>query len=436
MYIHDSFSHENSRMSKRQPGFIQRRESEASFADNRQDTAAQLRLQELADNHAERLPVAQLQSMANAYTDQQTLSVQRKENTGLPNPLKTGVEALSGFAMDNVKVHYNSSKPSSLQAHAFAQGTEIHLAPGQEQHLPHEAWHVVQQKQGRVQPTKQLEGKHPVALNDDAILEKEADVMGAKALGISSVSEGTMKQTVEPLQRVVQRYKIQHNIKISDNDLYRIDQARTHQLQVAPGAQGPQPAHLFHIVGHTPDGFVVYEFNGVFQNDCLGFAEYLSRGSYEKSPAFRAKGDKQLKNDNDRLFGHSENQNLNISEEARITGKKRKSEFSQGDDANPAIGEAYSIVRGEIEDDECPYHIAYVVANDGGDNVTCEADAGQRRRRRPIFDMYATPQKKKSKGGSTTIVTEGETFHNTYKKAYTTSGKPKIPAVTGILTVK
>ena len=27
---------------------------------------------------------------------------------------------------------------------AYAQGSDIHLAPGQEQHLPHEAWHVVQ----------------------------------------------------------------------------------------------------------------------------------------------------------------------------------------------------------------------------------------------------------------------------------------------------
>ncbi|HAP61901.1 MAG TPA: hypothetical protein DCR93_21180, partial [Cytophagales bacterium] len=34
-------------------------------------------------------------------------------------------------------------------------GTDIHLAPGQQKHLPHEAWHVVQQKQGRVKPTLQ-----------------------------------------------------------------------------------------------------------------------------------------------------------------------------------------------------------------------------------------------------------------------------------------
>lgn len=99
---------------------------------------------------------------------------------GLPANLKSGIEGLSGIAMDDVRVHYNSSKPAQLQAHAYAQGTDIHIAPGQERHLPHEAWHVVQQKQGRVKPTLQLKG---VAINDDSALEREADVMGGRAVG-------------------------------------------------------------------------------------------------------------------------------------------------------------------------------------------------------------------------------------------------------------
>lgn len=102
-----------------------------------------------------------------------------ENNTGLPDQLKSGVENLSGHSLDDVKVHYNSPQPAALQAHAYAQGTDIHVAPGQEKHLPHEAWHVVQQKQGRVQPTRQL--KENTNINDDVSLENEADVMGAKA---------------------------------------------------------------------------------------------------------------------------------------------------------------------------------------------------------------------------------------------------------------
>ncbi len=100
--------------------------------------------------------------------------------SGLPNQLKSGIESMSGMSMDHVNVHYNSAEPAQLNAHAFAQGSDIHVAPGQEQHLPHEAWHVVQQAQGRVQATTQMKTGTPV--NDDVGLETEADVMGAKAM--------------------------------------------------------------------------------------------------------------------------------------------------------------------------------------------------------------------------------------------------------------
>lgn len=104
----------------------------------------------------------------------------KPNNTGLPDNLKFGIENLSGMSMDNVKVHYNSAQPAQLNALAYAQGSDIHVAPGQEQHLPHEAWHVVQQAQDRVKPTMQM--KEGVPVNADKGLEHEADVMGVKAL--------------------------------------------------------------------------------------------------------------------------------------------------------------------------------------------------------------------------------------------------------------
>lgn len=103
---------------------------------------------------------------------------QKPNNTGLPDNLKAGVESLSGFSLDDVKVHYNSSQPATVQALAYTQGTDIHVAPGQEQHLPHEAWHVAQQMAGRVDPTTEVAG---MPVNDNVGLEHEADVMGAKA---------------------------------------------------------------------------------------------------------------------------------------------------------------------------------------------------------------------------------------------------------------
>ncbi len=72
-----------------------------------------------------------------------------KTQGGLPDNLKSGIENLSGVNMDQVKVHYNSQKPAQLNALAYAHGSQIHMGPGVENHLPHEAWHVVQQSQGR-----------------------------------------------------------------------------------------------------------------------------------------------------------------------------------------------------------------------------------------------------------------------------------------------
>lgn len=121
-----------------------------------------------------------LQRKANmANNAAQRAEAPRPNNTGMPDNLKSGIESLSGFSMDDVRVHYNSSKPATVQALAYTQGTDIHVAPGQEKHLPHEAWHVAQQMAGRVSPTTNING---MPVNDNAGLEHEADVMGEKAV--------------------------------------------------------------------------------------------------------------------------------------------------------------------------------------------------------------------------------------------------------------
>jgi hypothetical protein len=150
-------------------------------------------------------PIQTKQGQQGAIKSNQSPIQTKKNSTGLPDQLKTGIENLSGHSMDDVKVHYNSSKPAQLKAHAYAQGTDIHVASGQERHLPHEAWHVVQQKQGRVQPTKQMKGN--VAVNDDKGLEHEADVMGAKAIQMKSEgqSSGQLSQKGVENSGVAQR---------------------------------------------------------------------------------------------------------------------------------------------------------------------------------------------------------------------------------------
>ncbi len=124
-----------------------------------------------------------------------SLPTQReKENsTGMPDILKAGVENLSGIDMSDVRVHYSSDKPADVGALAYTQGVNIHIAPGQERYLPHEAWHVVQQAQGRVIPIFRIKD---IAVNDDVRLESEADEMGSRVETMQAYALKTQKEDI------------------------------------------------------------------------------------------------------------------------------------------------------------------------------------------------------------------------------------------------
>lgn len=182
------------------------RESAAASTEHRSSPLSTAQLQQDGSPRqlAQRNRLAQLRSQAPP-----------RNQTGLPDHLKSGIESLSGMDMSDVRVHRSSSKPSQLQAHAYAQGNHIHLAPGQEAHLPHEAWHVVQQRQGRVRPTMRMAGQ---AVNDDRGLEHEADRMGAQALQrAAKPREPNSPASAAPVaQRVVQRGAILNLAGITD----------------------------------------------------------------------------------------------------------------------------------------------------------------------------------------------------------------------------
>lgn len=110
----------------------------------------------------------------------------KKKHTGLPDDLKSGIESLSGESMEGVKVHYNSAIPIPIKSDAYSQGTDIHIGSEQVKHSPHEKWHVVQQKKERIKPA--LTTNAEVDINDDHLLENEANAMGSKALQMKSNS--------------------------------------------------------------------------------------------------------------------------------------------------------------------------------------------------------------------------------------------------------
>ncbi len=121
-----------------------------------------------------------------------------KSETQKPGPIGQ-LEAQFGADFSNVKIYEGSGEAESLQAKAFARGNEIHFASGMydpnsksgQELLGHEAAHVVQQRQGRVQADAQRKG---VKTNENSGLESEADQAGqefAEGKQVQMATDGT-----------------------------------------------------------------------------------------------------------------------------------------------------------------------------------------------------------------------------------------------------
>lgn len=105
------------------------------------------------------------------------------QSSGMPDGLRTRAESLSGVSLRHVRVHRHSRRPEEFDAVACTDGEHIHLGPGQDGHLGHEAWHVVQQLQGRVKATGRV---GDLKVNDDDAMEREADIMGRRVMAAAA----------------------------------------------------------------------------------------------------------------------------------------------------------------------------------------------------------------------------------------------------------
>ncbi len=105
-----------------------------------------------------------------------------KNTRPLPVSLQYALEHLSGVDMSDVEVHVGSEVPEKYGVEAVTMGNRVYLYANNEHILAHEAWHVVQQKQGRVKAAMTSDD-----LFIDAVLEEEAHNMGALAQGLASI---------------------------------------------------------------------------------------------------------------------------------------------------------------------------------------------------------------------------------------------------------
>lgn len=108
----------------------------------------------------------------------------RPNLTGIPTQMKLDFERRSGLSFDDVRVHYNSSKPAQLRALAYTRGTQVYIGPGHEGSLRHELGHVIQQKSGRVRPTRWIGG---LPVNDQPEMERDADRIAVQCMAAPAV---------------------------------------------------------------------------------------------------------------------------------------------------------------------------------------------------------------------------------------------------------
>ncbi|GED57382.1 DUF4157 domain-containing protein [Brevibacillus formosus] len=153
-----------------QPNKVQRKASHSSHILSLQKTLGNQAVQRMLS----RTP---LQKSENLYSG---------SGRSLPDSVQAKMEKAFHTDFSDVQIHPESSVASQIGAVAFAQGNDIHFAPGTyqpetqsgQQLLGHELTHVVQQRQGRV---KANVPDASLPINDDPALEAEADRYGSLA---------------------------------------------------------------------------------------------------------------------------------------------------------------------------------------------------------------------------------------------------------------
>jgi len=154
---------------------------------------AQLQVEEDEEELQMKSNPVQLQEEEEAIQTKMTQNQQSNQSspethssTKMPEQVQTKMETSLGADFSDVSIHKDSSKATDVGALAYAQGSDVHFAPGQfkpdshagQELLGHELTHIVQQREGRVSANIQKKGMN---INNDPGLENEADQLGKKA---------------------------------------------------------------------------------------------------------------------------------------------------------------------------------------------------------------------------------------------------------------
>lgn len=171
-------------------GVVQRKSTQAvrSQSEHKQSSPPANVLQRTATKHPAALKPADILALQRTVGNRavQRMLIQRRVDTEDLRRLGP-VRSMEHGAVDNVRVHNNSARAAEFFGRSFTHRSDPHFPrPLEEDRIPHEAWHAVQPRLGRVRPTVQL--KLAVGPANDHY-EQEADRVAASVMSESGTPQ-------------------------------------------------------------------------------------------------------------------------------------------------------------------------------------------------------------------------------------------------------
>ncbi|MBD78939.1 MAG: hypothetical protein CL840_08470 [Crocinitomicaceae bacterium] len=204
---------------------------------------------------------------------------------------------------------------------------------------------------------------------------------------------------------VIQLYRTENEMyQISQNDEYLVHKNIRDRLWVNNKKNGkpPQPKEHFEEVENTGD-YTVYMAKARFPEK--PFYNYEGENLCSNYAAALITNSKKWKNMNGKVHANKDHVDRSGTKDGEdpdfnyIIADPELNLKNKGEHAQPNIQEAYFTwpnPKAKTKATGCNHHMATVVAKDGGDRITAEANVSNQNLKKPEFFMYGTEQKEQS----------------------------------------
>ncbi|MBD0671942.1 DUF4157 domain-containing protein [Streptomyces sp. CBMA156] len=383
--------------------------------------------------------------------------VLRSAGRPLDDTTRTDMENRFGADFTDVRIHDGPvarRSATEVGARAYTSGSHVVIGEGggDTHTLAHELTHVIQQRRGPVAGTDNGSGLRVSDPSDRFEREAEANarrVMAGPSLApeVAGTSYRASPSPAGAGTTAVQRYATV-DAEIGDFSKARISESGKYVLLGMEGdnwsnviwvredaTEIPKGCRRSNAPSLSYDGsqYLEYVPDGLFLADCAHTAEEVMHGrslKYSETEQEAAEAPVVSKfrgitgdSGEDLLFGEGNEENIGAAK--KYAGRREGTGQGPNHQESPEVGQAFVTVETSLDEEGnpgnasgWPFHVAAVVAVDGGDRITLEQTASERDAkpgdgRQGIFDMYGVGNK------TTSFHARGRKGNNFSNKAIT-----------------